>query len=54
MTFIEVIISVLIIGSILGGVLLIKKSANKFNLTPKQLADIKKRNEALDKEEDDD
>jgi Tfp pilus assembly protein PilV len=51
MTLIEMIISVLILGSIVGGILLLKKTAKKFNLTPEQLADIKKRNEVLDKED---
>lgn len=47
----EVILTVLIFGLILGGILLLKKSAKKFNLTPEQLAKIKKRNEDLDKTE---
>ncbi|GAA0819948.1 DUF2897 family protein [Colwellia sp. D2M02] len=51
MSYVEIIITVLIFGSILGGIFLIRKSAKKFNLTREQLADIKKRNEMLDKEE---
>ena len=45
----EIIITVLILGAILGGVLLLKKSAKKFDLTPEQLDRIKNRNEELDK-----
>jgi hypothetical protein len=45
----EIILTVLIFGMILGGILLLKKSAKKFNLTPEQLAKIKKRNDDLDK-----
>ena len=54
MTLTEIIISVLVLGSIFGGILLLKQSAKKFNLTPEQLAEIKKRNEALDKEDKND
>jgi hypothetical protein len=49
-----IIISILALGIIIGGVLLLKKSATKFNLTPEQLEKIKQRNEALDKEDSDD
>lgn len=38
------------LGIIIGGVLLLKQSAKKFNLSPEQLKRIKARNEALDKE----
>ena len=51
MSLTELIITVLMLGSIIAGILLIKKSAKKFNLTAERLAEIKKRNEALDKEE---
>lgn len=51
MSYTEVIITVLILGSVIGAVLFIRKSAKKFNLTQEQLAEMKKRNEALDKEE---
>ena len=51
MSVIAIIIIALAIGIIVGGILLLKKSAAKFNLTPEQLAKIKKRNETLDKEE---
>lgn len=45
------------LGIIVGGILLLKQSAKKFNVTPEQLKRIKERNEALDKkalEEDSD
>ncbi len=41
----------LALGIILGGVLLLKKSARKFDLTTEQLETIKRRNKALDEEE---
>jgi uncharacterized protein HemX len=44
----------LALGIILGGVLLLKKSAKKFDLTDEQLEKIKKRNKELDEEEKDD
>jgi uncharacterized protein YpmB len=46
-----IIITVLALGIILGGVLLLKKSAKKFDLTAEQLEKIKKRNDDLDKAE---
>ncbi len=51
MTISSIIISVLAIGIIISGILLLKKSAKRFNITPEQLAKIKKRNEVLEKEE---
>lgn len=51
MSVTAIIITALALGIILGGILLLRKSAKKFNLTPEQLAKIKKRNEALDKED---
>lgn len=45
----EIILTVLILGIIIGGVLVLKKSAKKFNLTDEQLKKIKRRNEDLDK-----
>lgn len=51
MSSIGAIIIILALAMIIGGVLLIKKSARKFNLTPEQLKNIKKRNEELDKNE---
>jgi len=41
----------LALGIILGGVLLLKKSARKFDLTAEQLESIKKRNKELDEKE---
>jgi hypothetical protein len=52
MSLTEIILTVLILGMIVGGLLLLKKSARKFNLTTEQLEKIKKRNEDLDKESD--
>ncbi len=45
------IVTVLALGMIIGGILLLKKSAKKFNLTPEQLEKIKQRNQALDDED---
>jgi len=39
------------LGSIVGGILLLKRSAKKFTLTAEQLEKIKARNELLDKQE---
>ena len=52
MTYSALFIIVLAIGIIVGGITVLKKSAKKFNLTEEQLAKIKARNNALDKEED--
>lgn len=49
-----IILIALALGIIVGGILLLRKSARKFNLTPEQLAKIKERNKALDEEEKDD
>ncbi len=43
-----IILITLALGVIVGGILLLKKSAKKFELTPEQLEKIKKRNKALD------
>jgi len=51
MSVIAIIITALAIGIIVGGILLLRKSATKFNLTAEQLAKVKSRNEALDKKE---
>lgn len=51
MSLSEIILTVLALGMIIGGILLLKKSAKKFDLTPEQLEEIKKRNEDLDKAE---
>lgn len=52
MSLTEVILISLALGIIIGGVLLLKKSARKFDLTTEQLENIKKRNKALDEEEE--
>lgn len=51
MSLTETILIALALGIIIGGVLVLKKSARKFDLTKEQLKSIKKRNEELDKEE---
>ncbi|PKI16893.1 DUF2897 family protein [Colwellia sp. 12G3] len=53
MSLTAIIITVLALGIIIGGIFVLKKSAHKFNLTAEQLAIIKKRNEALDKQDRD-
>lgn len=50
----EIMLTVLALGIIIGGVLLLKKSAKKFDLTDDQLAKIKKRNNDLNKSEQED
>ena len=42
---------IIALSSIIGGILLLIKSAKKFNLTPEQLKKIKERNELIDKQE---
>jgi len=54
MSLTTVIIIVLALGMVLGGVLLLKKSAKKFNLTDEQLEKIKQRNQALEQKEAED
>jgi|GEM_PF-773322 len=51
MSLFEIIITVVVIGLIVSPVLLLKQSAQKFNLTDEQLDKIKKRNEKIDKED---
>ncbi|MDP7591094.1 MAG: DUF2897 family protein [Litorilituus sp.] len=51
MSISAIIIILLALGLILGGILLIKKSAKKFNLSDEQLKKIKERNQALDKKD---
>lgn len=53
MSLSELFIIFLALGSIIGGILLLKKSAKKFDLTPEQLEKIKKRNDDLDKADKD-
>jgi uncharacterized membrane protein YciS (DUF1049 family) len=52
MTIATIITSIFIFGVIIGGVMVLKKTARKFTLTEQQLKKkIKERNKALDKEE---
>ena len=51
MSITGVLIILLCLGMIVGGILLLKKSAKKFNLTEQKLKDIKARNQQLEKEE---
>lgn len=53
MTITATIIIILVLGAIIGGVFVLKKSAKKFNLTQEQLDKIKKRNEELDQQDSD-
>ncbi|XQW85980.1 DUF2897 family protein [Thalassotalea piscium] len=52
LTFIFIII--LAVSLIIGGIMLLKQSAKKFNLTDDQLKKINERNKELEKEETDD
>jgi uncharacterized membrane protein YciS (DUF1049 family) len=52
MTIATIITSIFIFGVIIGGVMVLKKTARKFTLTEQQLKKIKERNKALDKEEE--
>jgi hypothetical protein len=54
MSLTVVILISLALGIILGGVLLLRKSARKFDLTTEQLERIKKRNKAIDEKEQED
>jgi hypothetical protein len=49
--FMSIILIIFALGSIVGAILLIRKSAKKFNLTAEQLEKIKARNQLIDKEE---
>lgn len=49
MSLSEIMLTILALGIIIGGILLLKKSSKKFDLTPEQLTKIKKRNDELDK-----
>ena len=53
MTISVLVIIVLALSSIIGAVMVLKKSAKKFNLTDEQLTKIKQRNKELDKKERD-
>jgi len=54
MSLSELILITLALGIIIGGILLLKKSARKFDLTTEQLENIKKRNKELDEKEQED
>lgn len=41
------------LGIIISGILLLKQSAKKFNLTDEQLKEIKTRNKMIEKQEED-
>ncbi len=51
MSITTIIIFIFIFGFIIGGVLLLKRTAKKFNLTKQQLNKIKERNKELDNED---
>lgn len=53
MNFTLIFIIALALGMIVSGILLLKQSAKKFNLTDEQLKKIKQRNKTLEKEEKD-
>jgi len=53
MSLLATISSVLLLAMIIGGLLLLKKSAKSFNLSTAQKQKIKERNEQLAKEDDD-
>ncbi|PCI63525.1 MAG: DUF2897 domain-containing protein [Gammaproteobacteria bacterium] len=53
MSLTALLIITLAIAMIVSGILLLKKSAKKFNLTDEQLQKIKKRNQQLDEKEHD-
>lgn len=54
MSLTVIFIIVIALGTIISGIILLKQSATKFNLSEKQLNDIKARNKAIDKEDVDD
>lgn len=54
MSLTVIFIFVFALGIIISGIVLLKQSATKFNLSKKQLDDIKARNKSIDKEEADD
>ncbi len=51
MSLVELMIIILALGSIIGAIMVLKKSAKKFDLSEEQLKKIKKRNEDLDRED---
>jgi len=52
MSFSILFIIILAVGIVFSGILLLKQSAKKFNLTEEQLKTIKARNKQLEKDED--
>ena len=52
MSFTAILIILLALGSIIGAIIVLKKSAKKFNLSAEQLKMIKERNNILNKEEE--
>lgn len=52
MTISSLIIIVIALATIVGGIMLLKKSAKRFNLSADALARIKKRNKVLDEQEE--
>lgn len=51
MSITAIIIIVLTVGNVIAGIILLRQSATKFNLTKEQLKTIKERNEQLDRED---
>ncbi len=54
MSLTATVLIILALGIIISGVLLLKKTARKFNITNEQLENIKRRNEELVQAEKDD
>jgi len=52
MTFTTLLIIVIALGTIVSGIMLLKRSAKKFNLSDEQLEKIKQRNKAQDEKDD--
>ncbi|MFT5756087.1 MAG: hypothetical protein ACI9LM_000799 [Alteromonadaceae bacterium] len=53
MTFTTLLIIVLALGTIVSGIMLLKQSAKKFNLSDDQLDKIKQRNKEQDEKDND-
>jgi len=54
MTFITLLIIIISLGIIVSGIMLLKQSAKKFNLSDEQLNKIKQRNKEQDVKDNDD
>ena len=54
MTYTAMLLIIIPIAMILGGILLLKKTAKKFDISKKDLKKINQRNRALDQKEQDD